>query len=371
MKNWLNTLDKHSEQARVSLSAIIRLILIFSIAYAFYAGAWRILFINLLLLFLILLPYFLDKNLNLKIPVELEYLLFVFVIISFFLGRYRGLLIQGFFGIVVAFIGFTVMLIIYNNSKIKINYLFIAMVAFSFSVTLGVLAEIIKFYAKIIFGYQLILADYTFAMISITIVAIGALIASAIGYMYMHGYRFKFLSLLASRIKRKNPDFFIKRTDSPEEVIELIKEGEKEDIEFKSTLRINLHTGDTDKKIEMSVLKTIVAFLNTKGGTLLIGVNDNGEILGIEKDKFPSTDRFNLHFSNLFKDHIGNQCLPFLEVENILIEEKTLLKVVVKKSPKPIFLKYEKIEEFFIRNGPASVKLEGSKLIEYINQEFK
>ena len=64
----------------------------------------------------------------------------------------------------------------------------------------------------------------------------------------------------------------------------LIKRGENEKIEFKSTLRINLHTKEQDKKVENSVLKTIVAFLNSEGGTLLIGVSDCGEIIGIEKD---------------------------------------------------------------------------------------
>ena len=257
MKSWVIFFDRYSEHARISFSTIMWMILIFSIAYAYYSDAWRILFINLLLLFLVLIPVFLDKNLRLKIPPELEYLLFMFIILSFFLGAYRGLIVQAFFGIAVSFVGFTIMLIIYNNSKIKINHLFIAMVALSFSVTLGVLAEIIKFYTKSSLGYAISIEDYIFAMNSISIVAIGALIASFIGCMYMKGYKINLLKKIVDRIKNKNPNFFVKRTDSPEEILELIKEGEKENIEFKSTLRINLHTGDSDKKIEMCVLKTI------------------------------------------------------------------------------------------------------------------
>ena len=60
-------------------------------------------------------------------------------------------------------------------------------------------------------------------------------------------------------------------------VSELIATGESDDVEFKSTLRTNLHTGQIDDKMQSAVLKSIAGFLNAKGGTLLIGVADDGE----------------------------------------------------------------------------------------------
>ena len=42
--------------------------------------------------------------------------------------------------------------------------------------------------------------------------------------------------------------------------------------EFKATLRTNLHTGQSDPKMEHAVLKTLVAFLNSSGGTLFLAV---------------------------------------------------------------------------------------------------
>ena len=57
---------------------------------------------------------------------------------------------------------------------------------------------------------------------------------------------------------------------------ELIDVGESGEVEFKSTLRWHLHAERMDKEIEHASLKTIAAFLNTAGGTLLIGVNDDG-----------------------------------------------------------------------------------------------
>ena len=49
----------------------------------------------------------------------------------------------------------------------------------------------------------------------------------------------------------------------------------------------------------------LAAFLNSKGGTLLIGVGDGGEVIGLENDKFQNEDKFALHLDNLIKDQLG------------------------------------------------------------------
>ena len=83
----------------------------------------------------------------------------------------------------------------------------------------------------------------------------------------------------------------------PIPVAELVKEREGTTIEFKSTLRTNMHTGEKDPKMELAVLKTIAAFLNMNGGTLIVGVSDDGEPVGVEADKFPDEDKMNLTLS--------------------------------------------------------------------------
>lgn len=50
----------------------------------------------------------------------------------------------------------------------------------------------------------------------------------------------------------------------------VIEGGESEAVEFKSTPRVNLHTGEVDRRLELSVSKTLAGFLNTRGGTLSI-----------------------------------------------------------------------------------------------------
>lgn len=154
-------------------------------------------------------------------------------------------------------------------------------------------------------------------------------------------------------------------------VLELIRRGESKKLEFKSTLRMNLMSGKPDWNIEHAVLKTIVAYLNTDGGVLLVGVSNNGEVLGIENEGFPSEDKFLLHFKQLIKQHIGLDYAPLIEYTLVPVGGKKILEIDCRKSDEAVFLKpNKKDEEFYIRIGPSSERLTGSKLIEYVNRRY-
>ncbi len=362
-------LQEHSGKIQASLSVLVKLAIVLSIAYSLYFHLWRILFVNLLLLILLFLPY-LSRKINIEIPAEIEFTLLIFVIVSFFLGDLRGFVIQLFFGLAVGFVGFALMTILYKNSKLRPNYSLITVFSLSISLALGALSELAKFYLKWYLGITLDILDYQFAMESLSLVFIGAILAISAGFLYVQGTKIIFLNKMVEQFKHKNPNLFIEKTDSPDEVLKLIRKGEHEKLEFKATLRTNLHTLQPDKNIEHSILKTIAAFLNSGGGILLIGVSDTGEIHGIQKDNFPSPDKFNLHFTNLIKEYIGNQNLPYLHFELITLENKNILKVDCMKAQKPVFLRFEKIEEFYVRVGASTVQLLGSKLVDYINNGF-
>lgn len=150
----------------------------------------------------------------------------------------------------------------------------------------------------------------------------------------------------------------------------IIAQGESEKVEFKSTLRWNLMANKVDKAMENGVLKTIVAFLNTAGGTLLIGVKDDGSVLGIENDQFPSEDKFLLHFANLVNERIGKQHLGHLHYGLREIAARKILRVDCNPSPDPVFLKNNG-EEFYVRNGPSSAQLSTSEVLEYSRRHFR
>ena len=155
------------------------------------------------------------------------------------------------------------------------------------------------------------------------------------------------------------------------EVEELIDKGESDQVEFKSTLRWNLHAKRIDKGVEHSALKTIVAFLNKEGGTLLVGIGDDGNVLGIEPDRFPNEDKYLLHFSNLVNDKIGKQHSDYIRWGLREIQDKFILRVDCDPSPNPVFLKAKDGEEFYIRTGPSSVQLSAREVLEYSKKHFR
>jgi len=106
------------------------------------------------------------------------------------------------------------------------------------------------------------------------------------------------------------------------------------------------------------------------GGTLLIGVRDDGGIEGIQQDGFDSKDMFYRHFSNLFRKHIGKEYMSYMKSLMKKIDEKQVLLVECAVSHDPVFLSYEDKEYFFIRTGPTSVILEGKDLVSYIKNRY-
>jgi len=150
----------------------------------------------------------------------------------------------------------------------------------------------------------------------------------------------------------------------------LIAMGENEKLEFKSTLRWNLIADKPDKAVENSALKTVVAFLNTEGGTLLIGVKDDGSVLGFEKDQFLNEDKFLLHFASLLNDRIGRQYLEHIQWGLKKVKDGKILRVDCKPSSTPAFLKGNG-EEFYVRNGPSSILLSTSEVLEYSKKHFR
>ncbi len=147
-----------------------------------------------------------------------------------------------------------------------------------------------------------------------------------------------------------------------------IKQGEGADVEFKSTIRTNLKTGKKGKEIEFAWLKALVAFLNSNGGALLLGVTDSGEICGLEEDNFENNDRCLLHVKNLINQHVGAEFYNFIVVTLVAIENQEVVMLECKCAGRPVFLKIGKNEEFYIRSGPSSTKLSPSQMMNFVQK---
>lgn len=161
-----------------------------------------------------------------------------------------------------------------------------------------------------------------------------------------------------------------------ESVPELIARGESDRLEFKSSARYNLHTGTRDEKIEAVIAKTVAAFANADGGTLLIGVADDGEILGLADDlaimKAPDTDRFELWLRDFFSTVLGSNAaaLPLVDFARVPVgdAERIVCRVLCPPSPRPVYVRPAKGNgptDFYVRTGNSTRQLRVDEATEY------
>lgn len=160
-----------------------------------------------------------------------------------------------------------------------------------------------------------------------------------------------------------------------EDVFEIISKGENSFCEFKETLRFCLTEQKKMNYIEESTLKTIAAFLNSSGGDLFIGVDDQGEIKGLEKDyqtfkeKDRNRDGFLKHLDNLIGRTFTNSIHPLLRIEIYRKNDLDFCRINVKPTKGEVFVDFNNTQHFYIRRNGGTVSLEKKEIIEYIKNK--
>ena len=156
---------------------------------------------------------------------------------------------------------------------------------------------------------------------------------------------------------------------------ELIKRGESKTLEFKSTLRWSFKENREDNRVTHAALKTIAAFLNTEGGDLLIGVADDGSVVGVQPDQLDNDDKFMRHLAQVVRNGLGDRAGTCIDPRMQIAQGKSVCVVTCQRSPEPVFLKWKGTEavaegDFFVRSGPGTVKLRPESAREYIRTRF-
>lgn len=164
------------------------------------------------------------------------------------------------------------------------------------------------------------------------------------------------------------------------DLFDMISAGENNLVEFKTTLRYDLKTGAVNKKLEQAILKTIAAFSNAQGGTLIMGVNDDLEIIGLEQDYQTlhngTKDEFELHLLNIASAAYGREFTSnFLQVTFPEVQDTEICVVEINPGLKPLYTsvtdnKGVKSDKFYLRSGNSSPELPTREIASYVNSRF-
>jgi type I restriction enzyme, R subunit len=152
---------------------------------------------------------------------------------------------------------------------------------------------------------------------------------------------------------------------------EIIENDEDFAVEFKSTARWDLREDKASKAIEDAVVKTIAGFLNTDGGTLLIGVGPDRQIVGLEHDYSRVRPANGDGFVNWLTTHLtnalGHAAVMRTRARISLHEGHEICRLDVAKSSQPVWAKTSKDDRiFFVRMNNSTRALPEAELPTYV-----
>ncbi|MDV7144661.1 ATP-binding protein [Tropicimonas sp. TH_r6] len=180
--------------------------------------------------------------------------------------------------------------------------------------------------------------------------------------------------LFAWILMRRSTDIRTLTDTLAQSIPDLIAGGESNRVEFKSTLRWDVVKDSPNKALETVIAKTIVGFLNRSGGNLLIGVEDDGAIYGLEKDyqslRRKDRDGFEQALMDVVKRFAGGETCALVHVLFSKLENKDVALVIVEPAHRPVYLTHGGKAEFYLRTGNSTRALDARETMDYAEKHW-
>ncbi|MBA3328464.1 MAG: DUF3387 domain-containing protein, partial [Solirubrobacterales bacterium] len=179
----------------------------------------------------------------------------------------------------------------------------------------------------------------------------------------------QFAELVAEQLRGSNASFAV---PTPE----LVAGDETHQVEFKSTARWNIREERKDKRMEDAIVKTVAGLLNTEGGTLLIGVDDAGRVLGLDSDlslvKPPSPDGFVNWLTTHLITALNHTPTMRTKARIDRIDDTDLCRVDVARSSSPVYARMsDKAGVFWVRINNSTRALPELEIEDYVREHWR
>ncbi|WP_454261549.1 AlbA family DNA-binding domain-containing protein [Pseudoxanthomonas mexicana] len=255
-----------------------------------------------------------------------------------------------------------------------------ALVEFAIALPLTLLvAFLIAVVLRRLFGARLSLPVSIMTIVSLVGVSVGLLITG----LFFYGQRLWMpttlmlavgcslgLSLLVAAVAA-----LVRSDPGGVDVAALIAAGESEGVEFKETARWNVREDKKDPRMEQVVAKTVAAFLNSSGGTLVIGVDDAGRALGLDRDyatlRTPDADRFELWLRDMLSTSLGKNAAALPRIRFADVDGHEVCAVRCPRSSEPVFVAQGGSTDLWVRVGNSTRAFGVDEAVTYVARHFK
>ncbi|MBN9674004.1 helix-turn-helix domain-containing protein [Roseibium aggregatum] len=155
---------------------------------------------------------------------------------------------------------------------------------------------------------------------------------------------------------------------------DLMAQGETERVEFKSSLRWDVKENRINRGLEKVIAKTVAGFFNADGGHLLIGVDDGGTPLGIEKDlstlKSPDHDAFERTVNDIVSKYLGGDLCPYIHTVFVAVQARDVAMIIIRPAPRAVYLEEGKASVFYVRSGNSTRQLDVREALNYAHTRW-
>lgn len=204
-----------------------------------------------------------------------------------------------------------------------------------------------------------IVSSFSFRMtgMSIAFIIIGSLIGLGSGFYYRNILRKTMLLQKQEKVLKRN-------------IMSIIQGGENDKVEFKSSLRYDFNRNIINTSLEEVIMKTIAGFMNANGGDLLIGVDDKGNILGLENDyislKKKNQDGFELKIYQLLKNYIGIEFCSLVQLTFYSLDGNDICALRIEAAESPVYVQKGENTAFYVRIGNSTKPMTIKEAVKYI-----
>jgi hypothetical protein len=194
-------------------------------------------------------------------------------------------------------------------------------------------------------------------------------------YLLFGGLMGSILLIFLLAFRRRNSMIFQLRKELEKSLPALIKNKEDDSLEFKSSFRYDYRQQKVNKALESVITKTLAGFMNTMGGSLLIGIADDGTVLGLEPDYSTLNRKDSDGYTQLITSTIADKMgVPACRLVRILFhrhEGKEVCRIIIMPSPIPIYVTEDKEAHFYVRTASGTREMDVQEAMTFIKERFK